>query len=189
MLAIPLRARKERNAAYSPIRRWIRYGYIRLVRINDSPQRVATGLAVGVFLAIFPTFGLGILIALALAIAFKFNKASAILGCLIMNPITTPFFWTASSVLGALLARQDWQKILRMVHALSASLKWADLTSAAGWLMILEALRSGIYLFLLGNILLASCLAATSYFLAFRLTRAYRERKRLRLKAKVSGSK
>jgi len=77
---------------------------------------------VGAFLGVFPTFGLGILIALALAIAFKFNKAAAILGSLIMNPLTTPFFWTASSVLGALLVNRDWHHTLKTFQAFSAHL-------------------------------------------------------------------
>jgi uncharacterized protein (DUF2062 family) len=175
--------KNRRAAARFRLSRWLRYGYIRLVRINDSPQKVATGLAVGVFLAIFPTFGLGILIALALAIFFRFNKAAAILGCLIMNPLTTPFFWTASSVVGAFLANRDWHRTLKMFQSFSANLSLIDLTTKGGWASILKGLGAGIHVFLLGNILLALSFAAISYLAALRLTRAYRGRKRMKIGA------
>jgi len=176
------RRRRSASASRSRLSRWLRYGYIRLVRINDSPQKIATGLAVGVFLAIFPTFGLGIVIALALAIIFKFNKAASILGCLIMNPLTTPFFWTASSVLGAFLANRDWHRTLKMVQSFSANLSLVDLATREGWIMILKGLGAGIHVFLLGNILLALFLAGVSYLVALHFTTAYRERKHLRIR-------
>jgi len=178
------RAPKGRNPSASRSRffRWVRYLYVRLVRINDSPQKIAWGLAVGAFLGVFPTFGLGILIALALAIAFKFNKAAAILGSLIMNPLTTPFFWTASSVLGALLVNRDWHHTLKTFQAFSAHLNLRDLATREGWSFILKGLGTGIYVYFLGNILISLVLAIIFYFAGLHLTKAYRERRYFRIR-------
>lgn len=173
------RRRRSGSASRSQLSRCLRYGYTRVVRINDSPQKVAAGLAVGVLLGILPTFGLGIVIALPLAIAFKFNKAAAILGCLIMNPLTTPFFWTASSILGAFVANRDWHRILDMVQSFSAHFRWVDLTTPKGWALILKGLGAGIHVYLVGNLLLALFFATLSYLVALHLTKAYRERRRL----------
>jgi uncharacterized protein (DUF2062 family) len=152
------------------------------VRIHDSPQKIAWGLAVGAFLGVFPTFGLGTLIALALAIVFKFNKAAAILGSLIMNPLTAPFFWTASSVLGALLVNRDWHHTLKMFQAFSAHLRLPDLATREGWVFILKGLGTGIYVYLLGNILISLALAIIFYFAGLHLTKAYRERRYFRIR-------
>ena len=176
------RKRRSPPAPRPGIFRWIRYAYVRLVRINDSPQKIAWGLAVGVFLGVFPTFGLGTVVALALAIAFKFNKVAAILGSFIMNPLTTPFFWTASSVLGALLVNRDWHHTLKMVQAFSGQLRLVDLTTGEGWAFLLKGLGAGIYVYLLGNMLISLALAITFYFAGLHLTKVYRERRHLRIR-------
>ena len=177
------RSSRKRRASGSrfALPRWARYAYIRLVRINDSPQKVAAGLAVGVFLGILPTFGLGILIALALAIRFKFNKAASILGSLIMNPLTTPFFWTASSVLGAFLVNRDWHRTLEMVQAFYSHLSVADLATREGWAWVLKGLGAGVYVYLLGNILIALSLSVLFYLLGLHFLQAYRRKKRRRI--------
>ena len=176
------RKRRSSSAPRSGIFRWLRYVYVRLVRTNDSPQKIAWGLAVGVFLGVFPTFGLGTLVALALAITFKFNKAAAVLGSLIMNPLTTPLFWTASSALGAILVNRDWHHTLKMVQAFSDHLRLVDLTTREGWAFLLKGLRTGIYIYLLGNILISLVLSVTFYAAALHLTRAYRERRHLKIR-------
>jgi len=143
-------------------------------------------LAVGVFLGVFPTFGLGTAVALGLAIAFKFNKAAAILGSFIMNPLTTPFFWTASSILGALLVNRDWHRTLRMAQAFSAHLSLANLATKGGRAFILKGLRTGIYAYLLGNMLIALVLAVIFYFAGLHLTKVYRERRHFRIRGHLS---
>ena len=173
--------KRQASGSRFALLRWARYAYIRLVRINDSPQKVAAGLAVGVFLGILPTFGLGILIALALAIRFKFNKAASILGSLIMNPLTTPFFWTASSVLGAFLVNRDWHRTLEMVQAFYSHLSVADLATREGWAWVLKGLGAGVYVYLLGNILIALSLSVLFYLLGLHFLQAYRRKKRRRI--------
>lgn len=180
------RKRRSPPAPRPGIFRWIRYAYVRLVRINDSPQKIAWGLAVGVFLGVFPTFGLGTVVALALAIAFKFNKVAAILGSLIMNPLTTPFFWTASSVLGALLVNRDWHHTLKMFQAFSAHLSLANLATKGGRVFILKGLGTGIYVYLLGNMLISLVLAVVFYFAGLHLTKVYRERRHFRIRGHLS---
>ena len=60
------------------MKRILRFVYLRIVRANDSPPRVAAGVAIGVFLGIFPTFGLGLVLAYILAVIFRINKAAAV---------------------------------------------------------------------------------------------------------------
>ena len=85
------------------IPRWLRYVYLKVVRIDDSPEKVARGFAFGVIIGIFPTFGLGLIIAAFAAGPLRINKAAAIIGTLIMNPWTSPFFWALSFLSGSLM--------------------------------------------------------------------------------------
>jgi len=82
---------------------WFKNLYISIVTQNAQPREIATGAAVGIFIGIFPTFGLGLILAVGLSWVFKYNRASAILGSAIMNPITSPFFWFMSLFVGTLI--------------------------------------------------------------------------------------
>lgn len=77
----------------------------KLVRVDDSPKRIARGLAIGVFWGILPTFGLAILFALPTAIFLRANKFSTILGLFVANPFTTPFIYAFEYKIGELILR------------------------------------------------------------------------------------
>ena len=102
------------NNILEKVQRWVRYIALRLVRVNDSPHKVAAGFSLGVFLGVFPTFGIAIPLSFVFASLFRFNRASAVVGSLIMNPLTTPFFWSVSATVGGLVFSEDSQKILAM---------------------------------------------------------------------------
>jgi len=70
-----------------------RYQYRRIARLGDSPQRLARGLATGVFAGCFPFFGLQTLIGVALAYLVRGNKLMAAVGTWVSNPLTyVPIF-------------------------------------------------------------------------------------------------
>jgi len=77
----------------------------KLVRVDDSPKRIARGLAIGVFWGILPTFGLAILFALPTAILLRANKFSTILGLFVANPFTTPFIYAFEYKIGQLILK------------------------------------------------------------------------------------
>jgi len=133
--------------------------YLRIVRANDSPPRVAAGVAVGVFLGIFPTFGLGLVLAYVLAVVFRINKAAAVAGSLIMNPLTTPFFWTLSSILGGSLIGTERALIL-------GELKTGN---------IFKAIGPAFFAYMLGNIIISAVFAVVSYFITLEIIRRHKK--------------
>lgn len=145
-------------------RRTFRYIYLRLIRVGGDPVHVALGFSLGVFLGVFPTFGLGIPLALLLASIFRWNRISATLGSLVMNPLTTPFFWSLSGTIGAAMFHADARKVLanarngNRIHSLTAG--------------------AGIYL--AGNLVVALVCSVAAYFLALRAVTLYRKKKRER---------
>lgn len=60
-----------------------RFIYQNIFLLNDTPQRIALGFGIGVFLGILP--GTGVLAAIFLALVFRLNRASAILGSMLTN--------------------------------------------------------------------------------------------------------
>lgn len=142
-------------------KRTFRYIYLRLIRVGGDPVHVALGFSLGVFLGVFPTFGLGIPLALLLASLFRWNRVAATLGSLVMNPLTTPFFWTLSGTVGAALFQADAKKVLagarngERLHSLTAS--------------------AGIYL--AGNLVVSLVFSVAAYFLALRAVTLYRKKK------------
>lgn len=145
-------------------RRTFRYIYLRLVRVGGDPVHVALGFSLGVFLGVFPTFGLGIPLALLLASLFRWNRVAATLGSLVMNPLTTPFFWSLSGTVGAAIFQADARKVLETarngdrIHSLTAG--------------------AGIYL--AGNLAVSIVCSVAAYFLAVRAVTLYRRKKKER---------
>ncbi|OGF48233.1 MAG: hypothetical protein A2231_04310 [Candidatus Firestonebacteria bacterium RIFOXYA2_FULL_40_8] len=141
------------------MKRIIRFIYLRIVRANDSPPRVAAGVAIGVFLGIFPTFGLGLVLAYILAVIFRINKAAAVAGSLIMNPLTTPFFWTLSAILGGTLIGAERDFILE------------ELKSGR----IFKAIGPAFYAYMLGNIIISAVFAVVSYFVTLEIIKRHKK--------------
>lgn len=112
----------------------------------------------------FPTFGIGIPLSVLLASVFRWNRVSAVLGSLVMNPLTTPFFWTLSGTLGAALFGVNVKNVMKTVQDGER----------------LRTLTKGAGIYLAGNMIIALVTATLSYFLALRAVTLYRKKKRER---------
>ncbi|MBU1726811.1 MAG: DUF2062 domain-containing protein [Candidatus Omnitrophica bacterium] len=71
-----------------------------LVRLNNTPPEIALGVAIGVFIAITPLYGLHTVMFLAAAILVRrANKIAILLGTNISIPPTLPFIsWAAYDI-------------------------------------------------------------------------------------------
>ena len=125
-------------------------------------------MTLGVVLGILPTFGLGIILAIFLAAALKLNRASAVIGTLIMNPWTAPFVWTLSYLAGSLLLGYDLSETVREIRHLNAH---PDL-----W----RSLMTGrlIKPYVIGNLTVMAVFASFFYALGLFSVRAYRNAKK-----------
>jgi hypothetical protein len=153
--------RKRPRSIPERSRRIFRYIYLRLVRVGGDPVHIALGFAVGAFLGIFPTFGVGTPLALLIASLLRWNRISAVLGSLVMNPFTTPFFWTLSGSFGAAIFRVDAKKVLQSV----------------GNGERMKSLSEAALIYLTGNTLIALAGAVVSYFVSWKLVMTYREKR------------
>lgn len=96
--------------------RFFRLIWLKLFRINDTPERIAAGIGLGVFFGVMP--GMGPLIALFFAVIFRVNRAAAFLGGLLTNTwISVPILLVAAKV-GSTLTGARYEYINEQWHLL-----------------------------------------------------------------------
>lgn len=130
-----------------------------------SPHQVAMGVAVGVFIGIFPTFGLGGFLLLGMAPFVRFNIPAAFIGgSLLNNPLTSPI-WI---YLSCRIVEIDIKSIT---------------SPEESFLLYVRHYSSLIGLYLMGNTIISTITSVITYGLTrwcFVLYRAYKNRKRKR---------
>lgn len=89
-------------------RRWsffrqFKLNLIRLIRIKATPDSIARGMALGLFVGMTPTFGVQMFIALFLAFLLRQNKIAALIGVWNTNPLTAPFIYGLEYEVGRVL--------------------------------------------------------------------------------------
>ena len=99
--------------------------YEKLFKIDDTPQRIALGFGLGVFLGIFP--GTGPVAAIFLAVLFRLNRAAALIGSLLMNTWSSIIVLFLAFQLGSLVMRVRWQNISGDWSSFQKAFRWMDL--------------------------------------------------------------
>ena len=83
--------------------------YAKIFLINDTPQKIALGLGLGVFLGILP--GVGPVAALVLAGLFRVNRATAVLGSLATNTWLSLVTFILSIKVGSAIIGANWKNV------------------------------------------------------------------------------
>ena len=115
--------------------RFLKFMYLKLFRINDTPERVALGLGVGVFLGILP--GTGPLAALFMAFIFRLNRASALLGSVLTNTWFSIVTFILAVKLGAWALGLNWRLVSNAWLFLIRDFHFSHLFNAAALKIIL----------------------------------------------------
>lgn len=134
----------ENKKGKSYVRNFLYLLYLKVFRTNDTPQRLAAGLGIGVFSGIIP--GPGPIAALFLASLLKANRTSALIGSLLTNTWVSIATFIAAAKLGAIVlgldwydVRQDWLKFLenfRFINLFELSLIKVILPIIVGYLLL-----------------------------------------------------
>ena len=93
------------------VARWVRLQVFRMVRENSTPAKTGLGFALGAFIGVFPSFLIGTPIAFFVAGRFGWNRAAAIGGTTLMNPLTAPLLYSISTWLGLEILQQDQEVV------------------------------------------------------------------------------
>ena len=106
----------------SGFKKIINFILAKLFRINDSPQKVALGVGLGVFAGLMP--GTGPLAALFLAFIFRANRAAALMGSLLTNTWLSLVTFILAIKTGAFVLKMNWQEVLQKGQMLIKDFSW-----------------------------------------------------------------
>ncbi len=107
----------------------LKFIYLKIFRINDTPQKISLGIGLGVALGIFP--GTGPVAALLLAFILRVNRASAFLGALLTNTWLSIVTFLLSIKLGSVIMGLKWQDVYAQIAQLFKNFKFADLLNVS----------------------------------------------------------
>ena len=93
------------------IKNFFRLLYEKLVLINDTPQKISLGLALGVSLGIIP--GTGPIAAVTAAFVLRLNRMAALIGSLMVNTWLSIVTLILAVKLGAMIFAINWQELYR----------------------------------------------------------------------------
>ncbi len=141
--------------------------YKHLVKINDSNQKVALGIAVGVFFGIIP--GAGLIISLLAASLLRVNKAAALLGCLVTNTWISLVTAILAVKIGAFIFKISWQELWQVSLNLIRNFNFSDFFNLA-ILRILTPVFTGY-------IIISFCFALVSYLISLAAIKQARQKK------------
>jgi len=88
---------------YWPVIRKGKLSMIRFARLRATPDEIAKGAALGIFIGMTPTFGFQMAIALFFSWLLKENKIAAVSAVWVTNPVTAPFIYAAQYETGRIL--------------------------------------------------------------------------------------
>ncbi len=151
------------NPAPGRLKRFVRWFYQRFVRFHGSPQQIAWGTALGLFIAMSPTMGFQMAMAIPIAAFFRISKVAAAAAVWLTNPATAPFIYWFNYKLGA--------------EILGYPLK-AGFISNPSWESFWRAGTHAIFSLTLGGVITGIIIALPGYFVALALVRTAREKAR-----------
>ena len=171
----------------------------RLNRLPGSPERIARGMAVGVFTAFTPFYGLHFIIAALLARLLQGNILAALLGTFAGNPLTyVPIGVIALKggyfVLGAGngIVEEDVHRSLggKFVDAgtsLLGNIRALYMGRPADWQGLSVFYHEVFFPYLVGGIVPGLVVAVASYYVAVPIIRAYQKRRARKIMAKIEA--
>jgi uncharacterized protein (DUF2062 family) len=141
----------------------------RLLRVNVlrdplSPEAVAAGWALGMFVGCAVPFGLQLVVSVPLAVVMRVSKVGATLGTFVTNPATIFFLYPA----------QTWV----VYNLLFGSREMGELPTEWTRESVMKLSGPVLISFFLGGLALAMLLSPLTYHVVKRIVIKYRSRKR-----------
>jgi len=139
-------------------------------RAQGSPESIARGGAMGLWVALTPTVGVQMPIVLLLAVPLRANMAIAVAMCWVTNPVTLIPFYFAFYWLGAQVLGRHAQGFSEVGHRLAEAIGGIpDQHSLVEGLGILG--NDLLWPMIVGSIVLATLCAVPTYFLILSIYR------------------
>ena len=155
-----------------------RFLIYRVFSLDDTPHRLALGVAIGLFVAWTPTIPFQMVLTVALAWLFGANKLVGVPFVWLSNPATIIPVYGPNYLIGCwILGREanGWHKVIEAIHfhggIYDQALEWYYVTRSIFWELWIGSLVVGLIL------------AVMSYFTMYRMIVVYRTRWKHKLDA------
>jgi len=160
------------------LKRLRRFFVYRVLHVDDTPHRIAMGVAIGVFVAWTPTVGFQMVLCVLLSLLLGANKFVGLPFCWISNPLTIIPVYGPNFIIGSYLlgSKYAWSNFMKAAAA--------AMTFQGGWVGRIQAWWTAtqeIFLPLwLGSLIVAPILAFLTYFTIASIVTTYRRRRQER---------
>jgi len=167
---------------FRPVLRFVK---LRILHVDDSPERIAKGLAVGILIGYLPVIGIQMFLAWAAAALFRANKVVAVLCVWVSNPLAIIPIYYPSYLLGRWLIglsrhkhQIDPEQLEKMfVNTLSFYRMLTEFHTTVFWKDVSAVLmKVGLETFV-GSVIIGAVVATVAYWLGYYGVVRYRRRK------------
>lgn len=170
----------------------------RVRRLPDTPEKIARGIAAGVFAAFTPFYGLHFFLAAIIAWVIRGNLIASAIGTFFGNPMTyVPIgvvcLQTGHFLLGRKFREEEHGSFLGSFAAAARDLRDNFLAvftdRSADWSGLARFYDDVFFPYLIGGIVPGLVAGAVCYWISVPLIRAYQHRRKGRLKEKLAEIK
>jgi hypothetical protein len=115
----------KKTTSNNKIVRGLRFLYLKIIRMHDSPHKIAFGMGLGVFTGIMP--GMGLVAAFFLAMVLRANRAAALLGSFLSNTWLSVITFLLSIKVGSVIIMREPQETLARCKETLQHFHWKSL--------------------------------------------------------------
>ncbi|MDP2905370.1 MAG: DUF2062 domain-containing protein [Candidatus Omnitrophota bacterium] len=134
----------------------------KMLHMHSSPREIALGIAVGVFIAVLPVYGLHTLLLVVLALIIRpANKIAMLIGTNISLPPTVPFITWSGYEIGRFILDKSL-----------APLCWSDFRN-----ITFQKVTAVYPVLFFGSVILGCVCAVVAYVLTYFIFKAYKEKR------------
>jgi len=175
-----------KTSARLTLRRIKRFVIYKILHVDDTPHRIALGVAIGVFVAWTPFHGLQMILVIAIAALLRANKVVGLPLVWVNNPLTAPVnllcYWLGCWMLRI---KGNGAKIVQAMK--DAFAPGYDLITRIA--SFFRAVGDAFLPWLVGSIVIGLAAGAVVYLLTYRAVVGVRRRRALRQSRSVSPDK
>jgi len=148
-------------AKESGFKKIIDFIFSNLFKIDDSAQKIALGVGLGVFSGLMP--GTGPLAAMFLAFIFRANRAAALFGSLLTNTWLSLVTFILAIKAGSVILKMDWRQVQQKAQILIKDFSWFKFFKLSFFDVFLPVIT--------GYLIIGLVLGAFSYLVTFLIIR------------------
>lgn len=155
-----------------PVLRWI-------TTLRSSPRAIAGGLALGMFVAFTPTYGVQLFLVVFLATLFNLNRPASLIPVWITNPVTIAPVYTFNYWLGCFFwSGPPVSEVSKQFMDIAVTLAKLDFWDIHHQVVNLMAIGRDVFIpLVIGSLLVGGVLAALIYWVSLPLLRIFFRRR------------